>query len=145
LAFTDPIGEPGFENLRATGAMPKIGRVTNPISLTLSRWINRDPIVEAKEPNRFVFVNNSPIQKIDVHGLGIANYPQYGNYCGAGYCGGKVLKRCDVCDFNVPAKNPMDSCCKDHDKCYDDAKGDKTKLHACDQNLCECLKNNVDT
>jgi hypothetical protein len=140
----DPIGEPGFENLRAAGAFPKIGRVTSPIPLTSSRWINRDPIVETKEPNRYVFVQNSPVQKIDVRGLGIANYTQYGNYCGAGYCGGKVLKKCDVCDFSVPAKNPMDSCCKDHDKCYDDAKGDAAKLHTCDQNLCSCLKNNVD-
>jgi hypothetical protein len=140
----DPLGEPGFENLRAAGAVPRIGQVTSPISITSSRWINRDPIVEAKEPNRYVFVKNSPIQKIDIHGLGIANYPQYGNYCGGGYCGGKVLKKCDVCDFSVPPKDAMDSCCKNHDKCYDDAKGDTAKLHTCDQNLCGCLKDNVD-
>jgi len=103
----DPMGEPGFENIRAAKAMSRIGRVTSPVPLTSSRWINREPVVTAKEPNRYVFVQNSPIQKSDIHGLGIANYPQYGNYCGGGYCGGKVLKKCEVCDYSVPASNPM--------------------------------------
>jgi hypothetical protein len=38
----------------------------------------------------------------------------------------------------------MDSCCKDHDQCYDRAAAGTTTKKACDSAMCTCLKNNVD-
>ena len=51
--------------------------------------------------------------------------------------------------FLNQANNAIDSCCKNHDKCYDDADncGDKSKIpelkKKCDKSLCGCM-NDVD-
>jgi hypothetical protein len=129
----------------------------------LQRWPNRDPRDEfgfgrlrgkllGFEVNYYVFFHNSPIDSTDFLGLkDLRNFPQYGNYCGGGYCGGKVLKPGEQCDFNVKPTNAIDSCCKNHDKCYDDAEkcggNDKSKVSElkskCDKSLCGCM-NDVD-
>jgi len=127
----------------------------------LQRWPNRDPRdefgfgrlrhkLQEFDVNYYVFVDNSPVDSSDLFGLRSLHYfPEYGNYCGKDYCGGKELKPGEECDFNVPAKNAIDSCCKTHDKCYDDAEkcGDKSQIpdkkKKCDKKLCECM-NNVD-
>ncbi len=83
----DPLGESGFENLRASGAMPKIGRATSPISLTSNRWINRDPKLERafvrvmqnqninlsseNEIPPFNFVGNNALNQVDTFGLDV--------------------------------------------------------------------------
>jgi len=66
----DPIGETGFENLRAAGAVPSIQR-----SLPTGRWINRDSI-EKKDrasfdsgPNAYDCVGNNPMNIFDPLGL----------------------------------------------------------------------------
>ena len=134
----DPLGEPGFELLRNP----------NRANLYQCSSCKKRAVAKTKsdvnEPNPYDFVQNAPIEWIDAHGLKLGDGKIWGNYCGGGYCGGKRLKSCEQCNFSVPPKDEMDSCCKDHDKCYDDAKSDETKLHACDQNLCSCLKDNVD-
>ena len=123
----------------------------------LQRWPNRDPLGEfgfellrgrkpshKTDPNLYEFVDNSPIQRIDARGLKVTDFKVHGNYCGGGYCGGKQLKPCEKCDYSVPATDEMDSCCKTHDQCYDDAAAGKTTKAACDKAMCSCLKNNVD-
>jgi hypothetical protein len=65
----DPIGEPGFENLRAASVTPKVGKVVSSVSLRSSRWINRDSVETQKEPNRYVFVKNNPELNVDLLGL----------------------------------------------------------------------------
>ncbi len=65
----DPMGEPGFENLRAAGMLPKVGQAISPASLPPGRWINRDPIAAKKEPNRYTFVANNPVGTVDLFGL----------------------------------------------------------------------------
>ena len=79
----------------------------------LGRWLNRDPIWERgamlargtsdyqreAELNLYDFVNNAPLDKIDILGL-----VWYGSYCGPG--GGGV------------AIDPLDRACQDHDNCY---------------------------
>jgi len=136
----DPLGEPGFENLRAAGATPRIGQVTSPISLTSSRWINRDPISTANDPNRYAFVKNAPVNLADPLGLKFGDGKICGNYCGGGYCGGKHLMPGEKCDYSVPVTDALDSCCKTHDMCYDDVAAGKTTKKACDAALCSCSK-----
>jgi hypothetical protein len=65
----DPMGEPGFEFLRAANAVPRVGQVASTASLPPSRWINRDPIAEKRGANRYAFVANNPISTIDLLGL----------------------------------------------------------------------------
>ena len=65
----DPMGEPGFENLRAPSMVPEIGQATNLILMPAGRWINRDPIAGMSAPNLYGFVINDPINKIDPFGL----------------------------------------------------------------------------
>ncbi len=134
----DPINELGFQVLQPPTGMPQVGTAAL-ISAKLKLPRKKTPSIKV-DINLYAFVYNSPVRLIDDDGLGIKNYPQYGNYCGGGYCGGKVLKPHEKCDFSVPASNPMDSCCKAHDQCYDKAYGDETKVHKCDQTLCSCLK-----
>ena len=65
----DPLGESGFENFRAAGAIPRMGKIASPISTTSNRWIRRNSISETKEPNRYGFVKNNPIELVDNWGL----------------------------------------------------------------------------
>ena len=136
---------------------------------SVGRWPSRDPIGEPgfklsifgkevahDEANTYCFVGNYPVGQIDAFGLmqipppagTIPDYPSgnlgdgkiCGNYCGGGYCGGKRLNVGEKCDYNVPAKDALDSCCKTHDKCYDDVAAGKTTKAACDAALCRCSK-----
>ena len=65
----DPIGEPGFVNLRAAGVVPKIGQVVNSVSLPRGRWIKRDVATVKTAPNSYAFVFNNPIEQYDLLGL----------------------------------------------------------------------------
>ena len=65
----DPMGEPGFENLRAARVVPMPGQIISPSSLPPSRWINRDSIAAKNDPNRYAFVRNEPMSKTDALGL----------------------------------------------------------------------------
>ena len=65
----DPSGELGFETLRASGVVPRIGQVVSTASLPQSRLFVRDSIAAKNEPNRYAFVQNAPIGKIDIFGL----------------------------------------------------------------------------
>ena len=136
----DPIGEPGFENLRAASVLPGVGQVVSPISLPPGRWIDRDSISTANDPDRYAFVKNAPINLVDPLGLRFGDGKICGNYCGGGYCGGKKLMPGEKCDYSVPPTDALDSCCQTHDKCYDDVAAGKTTKKACDAALCACSK-----
>ena len=69
----DPMGEPGFEHLRAAGVVPKIGQVVSPASLPPGRWINRDSVASEKEPNRYTMVGNNTPNQFDILGLNSCN------------------------------------------------------------------------
>ena len=58
----DPLGEPGFENLRAAKAGKMV--LTQP-----ARWIQRDSISAKNDPDRYAFVCNNSINSIDILGL----------------------------------------------------------------------------
>jgi hypothetical protein len=64
----DPLGEPGFELFRASGAVPRVDRVVSIASLP-GLWINRDSNREKKEPSPYPFVANNPIMSVDSLGL----------------------------------------------------------------------------
>jgi hypothetical protein len=65
----DPMGEPGFELLRASSRVPRVGQVVSVASLPPSRLFVRDSAAAEKEPNRYAFVKNDPESKIDLFGL----------------------------------------------------------------------------
>jgi hypothetical protein len=62
----DPIGEPGFETLRAATSMPRVGI---PISQPSGRWITRDSVGKLGGVNLYEFVQNQPITLHDSNGL----------------------------------------------------------------------------
>jgi hypothetical protein len=66
----DPIGEPGFQALQTTTAMPQVGGM---ISQSPSRWIKRDAAEQAGGLNTYNFNRNDPIQLIDLLGLDSGN------------------------------------------------------------------------
>jgi hypothetical protein len=67
----DPMGEPGFELLRASSAVPKPGQLVNTASLPPSRIFIRDMAIQGKESNRYMFVANNPENSFDLLGLDI--------------------------------------------------------------------------
>jgi hypothetical protein len=64
----DPSGELGFETLRASSAVPRVGQVANSASLPPSRLFVRDTIATKKEPNRYGFVHNDALDNSDLLG-----------------------------------------------------------------------------
>jgi len=61
----DPVGEPGFENIRAA----ENGRITSSAFLSPGRWINRDSVKAKNGPNLYAFAGNNGINRCDVLGL----------------------------------------------------------------------------
>ena len=51
-------------------------------------------------------------------GGNLKSFKWCGNYCGPGYCSGKMQAE-NNCDFEAPALNKYDRCCLDHDRCCD--------------------------
>jgi RHS repeat-associated protein len=146
----DPLGELGFEVVRVQSTLLFSNR-TSPDSVNRcpigKKCVNQLSDKKAKlllgRINLYEFVKNSPVGQIDVYGLINSHFPQYGNYCGGGWCGGKVVKLGEKCNFSVAPINEMDTCCQAHDKCYDNAckgKVDQSKVHDCDKTLCQCMK-----
>jgi hypothetical protein len=70
----DPMGEQGFELLRSSGVVPRVGQVVSPASLPQGRLFVRDSAAASKEPNRYGFVRNDPLQYFDR--LGLVREPQ---------------------------------------------------------------------
>jgi hypothetical protein len=67
----DPIGEPGFEVLRASSTVPRPGQLVSTASLPPSRIFIRDMAILGKESNRYMFVANNPENYFDLLGLDI--------------------------------------------------------------------------
>ena len=67
----DPIGEPGFENLRAAGVAPPVGQVGGSASLPPSRWVTRDKFDSG--PNPYASMGNNPVMFSDPFGLAYGN------------------------------------------------------------------------
>ena len=86
----DPIGEPGFETLRAANTSPPVG---NTVSAQSARWIQRDPVSVSKQFSRansngdgvcfYVFNGNHPTDAIDALGL-------FGSSSSGGNAGGNL-------------------------------------------------------
>jgi hypothetical protein len=78
----DPVGEPGFETLHAVSAVPRVGQVASATALPPGRLFVRDSEAAKNEPNRYGFVNNHPVNDIDVLGLlvGSVSFEQYYGY-----------------------------------------------------------------
>jgi RHS repeat-associated protein len=124
-------------------------------SPTLGRWLARDPIgelfrataqsvIEKKQFYEFLllesrlpylFIVNSSINHYDY--LGLIQGIQYGNYCGGGWCGGKI---CTTCDYSVAATGGMDTCCKNHDQCFDNVDLGTKTYQECHKAMCDCLE-----
>jgi hypothetical protein len=104
----DPIGEPGFETLRAaTQTANQIANVSA-VPTSPSRWITRDPMKRKPvsfaegEQNRYFFVNNRPTFFIDREGLAPS--------CGTGLS--LYLAPDEYWAFNISVP------CDNHDNCY---------------------------
>jgi hypothetical protein len=104
----DPIGELGFETLRA--ATQTANQIVNvsAVPTSPSRWITRDsmkrkPVSFAEgEQNRYFFVNNRPTFFIDREGLAPS--------CGSGFS--LYLAPDEYWAFNISVP------CDNHDNCY---------------------------
>ena len=87
----------------------------------LGRWLSRDPIEEQGGWNLYNIINNTIINNWDV--LGLLSFRWYENWGGPGWAGGDWVKdgwskeRPELLD--VEAKNALDQCYKEHDKCYE--------------------------
>jgi hypothetical protein len=83
----DPMGEQGFETLRVSSTVPKVGQIASTASLPLGRVFMRD-MVRRNELNEYVIVKNNLESKIDF--LGTYSYswtptPCQGNGVIAGF------------------------------------------------------------
>ena len=67
----DPMGEPGFEALRATSVVPRVGQVASTASLPPSRLFVRDAVIYRKQSICYVFVANNAENYFDPFGLDI--------------------------------------------------------------------------
>jgi len=115
----------------------------------IGRYIKIDPLGIEADINYFVYVNNNPLRLIDPHGLlsdkDARWIPEYGNFGGPGYSGGKRIPQGARPDMSVEATDDMDQCFKDHDWCYwknkatSDDLGNCKKIK-CDEGLIDCLK-----
>jgi len=72
------------------------------------RWVSRDMIGVCGGINIYKYANNTPNVIIDYVGL----IGTYGNWCGGGWSGGTIYGEPD---WNVPAIDDLDACCKQHD------------------------------
>ena len=64
----------------------------------------------------------------------------YGNFCGPNYCGGQKFKGAEgpKCQWGVPPKDSLDSCCKLHDQCCGTPSSRGVR---CNQEILSCIKN----
>jgi hypothetical protein len=79
----DPMGEPGFELLRASSAVPKVGQIASTASLPQSRTFIRDTVLK-NEVNAYVLVKNDPESKVDFLGLAQTYFYWTPTPCGNG-------------------------------------------------------------
>ena len=95
-----------------------------------ARWLSADPLgVSLAAQNRFRFVEGRPTIALDPSGLML-----YGNYCGQS-------------SWPLPPKDPVDSCCLIHDRCYGACGvsgpwgviGPNPCARCCDAAFCACL------
>ncbi|MBI5834812.1 MAG: hypothetical protein HZB16_21130 [Armatimonadetes bacterium] len=113
----------------------------------LGRWLTRDPIGYRGGVGLYGYVGNSPSSRIDPSGRcgggvrqvpGLHGFLGYGNYCGP-YVGDRT--------FQAPALDPVDSCCKAHDWCFQHVPGGcggacqlyKSECAKCTETLARCL------
>ena len=63
----------------------------------------------------------------------------YGNFCGPNYCGGQKFKGAEgpKCQWGVPPKDSLDSCCKLHDQCCGTPSSRGVR---CNQEILSCIK-----
>ena len=130
------------------------------------RWISRDPIGICGGINYYSYTINNSLNRIDFIGtlmlIGIPpidliiilfQIQTYGNYCGKWWTGGRftlfgILKP----NWDVEAIDDLDSCCKQHDKGWNDCEerykcspNKDIEIAKCknkkNESFCFCLKN----
>ena len=111
------------------------------------RWVSRDMIGVCDDLNLYRYVKNNTKNYIDETGNLI-----YGNYCGKWWTGGRftlfgILKP----NWDVEPIDDLDSCCKQHDKDWNDCEqrykcspNKDVKINECkkqkNKDFCSCLK-----
>ena len=112
----------------------------------LGRYIKIDPLGVEVDINYFVYVNNNPLRLIDPQGLMSDEWawwvPEYGNFGGPGYSGGKEVPQGAKPDMSVDAKDHLDQCFKDHDWCYWKNKVTSDEIDNCNKMKCDQELNN---
>ena len=128
--FEIPFGFSGGLKDRDTGLVRFGYRDYDP---DVGRWTAKDPIGFAGgDTDLYGYVLNNPVNLIDPLGT-FRLHPQYGNWGGEGWSGGK--------SGNEPPVDSMDECFKQHDECYAGIGKQPcgTTKKQCDKDLVECL------
>ena len=110
------------------------------------KWTAKDPIGFAGgDSNLYGYVLGDPVNFVDPMGL----YKHYGNWCGPNWTGGYTKPWDQLSPYEqghtLPPVDPLDNCCKKHDKCYAKCRKNnkcdddiKECQRRCDQKLCRC-------
>jgi RHS repeat-associated protein len=80
------------------------------------RFLSKDPANFDDGANLYVYVSNNPTNLVDPSGRSWKDLdPNYGNWGGNNWSGGRKIKAGEVGDSNVPAKDSLDALYKQHD------------------------------
>ena len=83
----------------------------------LGKWASRDPIGERGGINLFGYVENNPVNSIDISGL--TPHPIYGWWCGPDWTGGHAEQYTPhEPGYYLPPDGALDEACMRHDVCY---------------------------
>ena len=110
--ITNNLRFPGQYFDAETGLNYNYFRDYNPI---VARYVQADLIGLAGGINPYLYVSNDPVNGIDPLGL----FKVHGNWCGGDWTGGKKEQYTPhPPGYYKDAKDPLDSACETHDKCY---------------------------
>jgi len=122
--------------------------------LTGKRWYAPDIGRYISRNSPYLFSNNNPVSPLPVYTPPISDittpkepkglFP-YGNWCGAGWSGGKYTDNPEEVDWSVPAIDSIDQCCKEHDWCVQHLASNWLErwVGECREDMCGCLRERV--
>ena len=144
-----PIRLPGQHEDEGVGLYYNRYRYYDP---RMGGYINEDPIGLTEELNKFSYVHQNPLSKIDPFGL----FAYHGNWCGWNWTGGyeKPWDKLSSAEKNnvKPPIDALDACCETHDKCHANCResfpcnkqSQSRCLESCDRRLYYCAKDMKD-